>query len=115
MVGGIGKSGAVGLGIGKNVVLIGLVPRAVNRFIFLSEHGGPAQIITGSCELQSVEHLNEFGFSPIELKLVRNAEIADYLHANNLKVVGPNRWFAAGDKHNFTGEFRCLVLSTFNA
>jgi len=51
------------------------------------------------------EHLNEFGFSPSELKLVRNAEIADYLHVNNLKVVGPNRWFAAGDKHNLTGEF----------
>lgn len=44
------------------------------------------------------EHLNEFGFSPAELKLVRNAEIADYLHVNNLKVVGPNHWFAAGDK-----------------
>lgn len=44
------------------------------------------------------EHLNEFGFSPAELKLVRNADIADYLHVNNLKVVGPNHWFAAGDK-----------------
>jgi len=44
------------------------------------------------------EHINEFGFSPAELKLVRNADIADYLHVNNLKVVGPNRWFAAGDK-----------------
>jgi hypothetical protein len=44
------------------------------------------------------EHLAEFGFSPAELKLVRNAEIADYLHVNNLKVVGPNHWFAAGDK-----------------
>ncbi|WP_051459763.1 aryl-sulfate sulfotransferase [Methylomicrobium lacus] len=44
------------------------------------------------------EHLNEFGFTPAELKLVKNAPIADYLHVNNLKVVGPNRWFAAGDK-----------------
>ncbi|MDD1622631.1 MAG: arylsulfotransferase family protein [Methylococcaceae bacterium] len=44
------------------------------------------------------EHLDEFGFTKAELKLVRNAEIADYLHVNNLKVVGPNRWFAAGDK-----------------
>ncbi|MCQ8105759.1 arylsulfotransferase family protein [Methylomonas sp. SURF-2] len=44
------------------------------------------------------EHLNEFGFSKAELKLVKNASIADYLHVNNLKVVGPNRWFAAGDQ-----------------
>ena len=44
------------------------------------------------------EHIGEFGFTPAELKLVRNADIADFLHVNNLKVVGPNRWFAAGDK-----------------
>jgi len=44
------------------------------------------------------EHLQEFGFSPAELKLVKNAEIADYLHVNNLKVVGPNHWYAAGDQ-----------------
>ncbi|MDT4292077.1 arylsulfotransferase family protein [Methylomonas sp. MO1] len=44
------------------------------------------------------EHLQEFGFTPAELKLVRSAEIADYLHVNNLKVVGPNRWYAAGDQ-----------------
>ncbi|MEC4748446.1 aryl-sulfate sulfotransferase [Methylomicrobium sp. Wu6] len=44
------------------------------------------------------EHLSEFGFTPAELKLVKNSAIADYLHVNNLKVVGPNHWFAAGDK-----------------
>jgi hypothetical protein len=44
------------------------------------------------------EHLGEFGFTPQELKLVRNSAIADYFHVNNLKVVGPNRWYAAGDK-----------------
>lgn len=44
------------------------------------------------------EHLNEFGFTPAELKLVRNAPIADVFHVNNLKVVGPNHWFTAGDK-----------------
>jgi len=44
------------------------------------------------------EHLDEFGFTPEELKLVRNADTADYLHLNNMKVVGPNHWFAAGDK-----------------
>ncbi|NJD07020.1 MAG: ArsR family transcriptional regulator [Methylococcaceae bacterium] len=44
------------------------------------------------------EHLGEFGFTPAELKLVRNSEIADYFHFNNLKPVGPNRWDDAGDK-----------------
>ncbi|HTV31718.1 MAG TPA: aryl-sulfate sulfotransferase [Methylocella sp.] len=44
------------------------------------------------------EHLEEFGFTPDELKLVRNADTPDYLHVNNLSVLGPNRWFDAGDK-----------------
>ena len=44
------------------------------------------------------EHLNEYGFTPAELKLLRNAETPDYLHVNNLKVVGPNHWFTEGDK-----------------
>ena len=44
------------------------------------------------------DHLNEFGFTPAELKLVQNATTADYLHVNNLSVLGPNRWFADGDK-----------------
>jgi hypothetical protein len=44
------------------------------------------------------EHLTEFGFTPQELKRIRNAEIADYFHVNNLKVVGFSRWYAAGDQ-----------------
>ena len=44
------------------------------------------------------DHVDEFGFTPAELNLVRNAGTADYLHVNNLAVLGPNRWFAAGDK-----------------
>jgi hypothetical protein len=44
------------------------------------------------------DHLQEFGFTPDELKLVEAAPTADYLHINNLKVVGPNRWFDAGDE-----------------
>lgn len=44
------------------------------------------------------DHLAEFGFTPEQLKLVRDADTADYLHVNNLKPVGPNRWFDAGDK-----------------
>ncbi len=43
------------------------------------------------------DHLSEFGFSAAELKLVRGARTADYLHVNNLKPVGPNHWFKEGD------------------
>ncbi|MCB5189155.1 arylsulfotransferase family protein [Methylobacillus arboreus] len=46
----------------------------------------------------AAEHIQEFGFSPAELALVKNSENADYLHFNNLKVLGPNRWFKAGDQ-----------------
>lgn len=44
------------------------------------------------------DHLGEFGFTPAELDLIRNSKNADYLHANDLSVLGPNRWFKAGDK-----------------
>lgn len=44
------------------------------------------------------EHLNEFGFTPAQMKLVRATKDPDYLHINNLSVVGPNQWFDAGDK-----------------
>lgn len=44
------------------------------------------------------EHLDELGFTPAELKLIRESDNADYLHVNNLKPVGPNHWFDAGDK-----------------
>jgi hypothetical protein len=43
------------------------------------------------------DHLEEFGFTAGQLQLVRGADTADYLHVNNLKVVGPNHWFAQGD------------------
>ncbi|ACK49385.1 conserved hypothetical protein [Methylocella silvestris BL2] len=44
------------------------------------------------------DHLEEFGFTADQLKLVRDADTPDYFHLNNLSVVGPNRWFDAGDK-----------------
>jgi hypothetical protein len=51
------------------------------------------------------EHLEEFGFSPASLKLVKDgysprgkAAPFDYLHINNMSVLGPNRWFDAGDQ-----------------
>jgi hypothetical protein len=51
------------------------------------------------------EHLDEFGFSPESLKLLKeslsrgDASIPfDYLHFNNLSVVGPNKWYDQGDQ-----------------
>ena len=51
------------------------------------------------------EHLNEFGFSPASLKLVKDslsprgrAAPFDYLHINNMSVLGPNKWYDAGDQ-----------------
>jgi hypothetical protein len=44
------------------------------------------------------DHLDEIGFSPEELKLVKGTPSADYLHVNNLKPVGPNHWFDEGDQ-----------------
>jgi hypothetical protein len=44
------------------------------------------------------DHVAEFGFSPEQLALLHNASTADYLHINNMKVVGPNHWFDEGDR-----------------
>ena len=43
------------------------------------------------------EHLDELGFTPAQLALIRGADNADVLHINDLKPVGPNHWFDAGD------------------
>ena len=45
----------------------------------------------------AAEHLDELGFTPAQLALIHDADSADYLHVNNLKPVGPNHWFDAGD------------------
>lgn len=50
------------------------------------------------------EHLEEFGFSPASLKLVRDAlprygaAAVDYLHVNNMAVLGANKWHEQGDQ-----------------
>jgi hypothetical protein len=44
------------------------------------------------------EHLDEFGFTPEELALLRKPQTPDYLHVNDMTALGPNRWFEAGDK-----------------
>jgi hypothetical protein len=44
------------------------------------------------------EHLEEFGFTPQELQLVRESRNPDYLHLNAMTPLGPNKWFTQGDQ-----------------
>ncbi len=60
----------------------------------------------------AAEHLDELGFTPAQLALIHAADSADYLHVNNLKVVGPNRWFDAGDTRFAPDN---LILDSRNA
>jgi hypothetical protein len=54
----------------------------------------------------SVEHLNEFGLLPEGLAYLKkrveqskiNERPFDYLHINDMHLVGENKWFKAGDK-----------------
>jgi Arylsulfotransferase (ASST) len=44
------------------------------------------------------EHLDEFGFTPEELQLVKATKNPDYLHLNAMTPLGPNKWFTQGDQ-----------------
>lgn len=54
----------------------------------------------------SVEHLNEFGLSPEGITYLKkrveqskiNEKPLDYLHINDMHLVGDNKWFKEGDK-----------------
>lgn len=43
------------------------------------------------------DHLDEFGWTPQELALVRASKQINYLTFNDMKPVGQNHWFDAGD------------------
>ncbi len=43
------------------------------------------------------DHLDEFGWTPQELALVRATKQINFLTFNSMKPVGPNHWFDAGD------------------
>jgi len=58
------------------------------------------------------DHLDEFGFTPEALELVRKSDHPDYLHVNNMRPVGPNHWFRDGDAR-FNPEN--IVLSSRDA
>ncbi|PKM12659.1 MAG: ArsR family transcriptional regulator [Gammaproteobacteria bacterium HGW-Gammaproteobacteria-3] len=46
---------------------------------------------------KAADHIEEFGFQPEQLELLHGTDNPDYLHLNNLKVVGANHWFDADD------------------
>ena len=43
------------------------------------------------------DHLDELGFTPAQLQMIRHSPVLDYFHVNDLEVLGPNHWFKAGD------------------
>lgn len=43
-------------------------------------------------------HLNELGFTSAEVALIHATHTLEYLHINAMQTLGPNKWFAAGDK-----------------
>ena len=58
------------------------------------------------------EHLEEFGFTPQELQLVKAAKNPDYLHLNAMTPLGPNHWFTQGDQRF---DPQNLLVSSRNA
>lgn len=44
------------------------------------------------------DHLAEFGFASDQLPLVLHAQNPDYLHINNMQLVGDNHWYREGDR-----------------
>jgi hypothetical protein len=45
----------------------------------------------------AADHLNEFGFTAAELALIKKKAAVDFLHTNDMRVIGTNRWEKAGD------------------
>lgn len=43
------------------------------------------------------EHLNEFGFTSEQLQLIHDTDHEDYLHLNNARILGENKWYDSGD------------------
>ncbi|MHC1479079.1 aryl-sulfate sulfotransferase [Frateuria aurantia] len=60
----------------------------------------------------ALDHLEEFGFTAEQLKLVRHVEDPDVLHINNAKVIGDNPWYRHGDTRFKPGN---LLIDSRNA
>lgn len=60
----------------------------------------------------ATDHLGEFGFTRAALKLLRRSTSPDYLHINDMEVIGPNHWAQAGDERFAP---RNIIFSSRNA
>ena len=58
------------------------------------------------------DHLDQFGFTPAEMDLLRHAAAQDYLHVNDMQVLGPNRWAERGDNRFAPGN---IMISSRDA
>jgi len=54
----------------------------------------------GSFKWHALDHLNEYGFAKDALDYLKKNQqpTLDMLHINSMVLLGPNRWYAAGDK-----------------
>ena len=57
-------------------------------------------------------HLKEFGFTAHELALIRATHTLEPFHMNAMQALGPNRWYAAGDKRFAPDN---IIISSRNA
>jgi hypothetical protein len=64
------------------------LPEITDDAIYEVTHGG--EIVW---KWVASEHLEEFGFTPQELQLVKSTKNPDYLHMNAMTPLGSNKWF----------------------
>lgn len=58
------------------------------------------------------EHLDELGFTPSEMTLIKASKEADYFHVNTMRPLGPNHWYRDGD-NRFAPDN--IIISSRNA
>ncbi len=58
------------------------------------------------------DHLGELGFTPHELAMIHATHTPEFLHLNAMQTLGPNKWFARGDRRFAPGN---IIISSRNA
>jgi hypothetical protein len=58
------------------------------------------------------DHLDQLGFTPAEMDLLRHTAEQDYLHVNDMQVLGPNHWAEGGDNRFAPGN---IMISSRDA
>lgn len=61
---------------------------------------------------KAADHLAALGFTGERLRLLVRDASADYLHLNDMEVLGPNHWAASGDRRFAPGN---ILISSRNA